>query len=108
MIEDGAKPLPFWAAFFSSALVKAWVRSPLVFSSFFEVMFVSSGFRLDEGCLSFWSLFSSSGSEDEAVDALLRRLGQFRRELRGMDGGNRHSDGTFFKHRFRICVSFLI
>jgi hypothetical protein len=80
----------------------------LVFASFLEAMFVSSGFRFDEGCLSCWSLFSSSGSEDEAVNALLRRLGGFRTELRGMDGGTRRSNGAFFKNRFQICVSFFI
>ena len=70
----------------------------MVFASFLEAMFVSSGFRFDEGCLSCWSLFSSSGSEDEAVNALLRRLGGFRREVGGMDGGPDASFGVSLLH----------
>ena len=61
-------------------------------------MFVSSGYRLDDGCLNFWSLFPSSGREDEAEDALLRRLGGFRREVGGMDGGPDASFGVSLLH----------
>ena len=46
LIKDGAKPLPFLAVLFFS-LAKIWASSPLGFS-FFEVMFLSSGFRFDK------------------------------------------------------------
>ena len=78
--------------FFSSALLKAWARSPLGF--FFSLSYVgSSGFRLDDGCLSFWSLFPSSGREERIL-----RLGGFRREVGGMDGGPDASFGVSLLH----------